>query len=327
MSLDTDAGKASVSQACRLFQVSRQAYYQAKAGSGPRPSRLRLVEAREFSQREVGPPTASPDPDPVEAAPHPVAPPSDVTRYTPTGILKEAIQRIADAHPAWGVRKVWATLRRRPYELRVGRRRAYALMKAMGLTLPPDRKPRNRLTYGHVVVEEPNRRWATDLTTTWTAQHGLVAILIVIDCGCRSVLQAVVSKCQESPAVLAPVRHALAAEFGSAAAVPDGLELRTDHGPQYTGADCDDLCRDWALDHTFAPVGRPTGNAVAERVIRTLKEECIWLADWNTIEHLQAAIDAWLWEYNNERPHQALDWQTPAERRQERLVGSVRVAA
>jgi hypothetical protein len=34
---------------------------------------------------------------------------------------------------------------------------------------------------------------------------------------------------------------------------------------------------------TFAPVGRPTGNAVAERTIRTMKEECVWLADWRGI--------------------------------------------
>jgi hypothetical protein len=60
---------------------------------------------------------------------------------------------------------------------------------------------------------------------------------------------------------------------------PSPQELRTDHGPQYTAEDCVDLCRAWRLDHTFAPVGRPTGNSVAERLIRTMKEECIWLRD------------------------------------------------
>jgi transposase InsO family protein len=46
--------------------------------------------------------------------------------------------------------------------------------------------------------------------------------------------------------------------------VPDGFEIRTDHGPQYTGATCDEFSTDWNVDQTFAPVGRPTGNAVAE---------------------------------------------------------------
>lgn len=75
--------------------------------------------------------------------------------------------------------------------------------------------------------------------------------------------------------MLAPVRQALVHAFGDAGQVPMGLELRTDHGPQYTGTDCADLCREWGIDHTFAPVGRPTGNAVTERFIRTLKEELI----------------------------------------------------
>ena len=71
------------------------------------------------------------------------------------------------------------------------------------------------------------------------------------------------------------------------------------------------LMKDMGL--TFAPVGRPTGNSVTERVIRTMKEECIWLRDWNSIAELQAALDAWRIEYNERRPHQSLKWSTPSE--------------
>ena len=126
--------------------------------------------------------------------------------------------------------------------------------------------------------------------------------------------------------MLGPARRALAVELGTANTVPGGLELRTDHGPQYTGSDCVTLRDDWGLDQPFAPVGRPTGNSVAERVIRALEEECVWLEDWDSIEHLQAAIDAWKRQYDHSRPHQALDGQPPAERRHERL-GDQRLAA
>lgn len=44
-----------------------------------------------------------------------------------------------------------------------------------------------------------------------------------------------------------------------------GVELRTDDGLQYIGADGAALCTRWCLEHTYAPVGRPTGNAVAKR--------------------------------------------------------------
>ena len=142
----------------------------------------------------------------------------------------------------------------------------------------------------------------------------------MIDCGCRSLLELRASKSQESPAILAAVGAALCDNFDSPANVPEGLGLRTDHGPQYTGADCQELCIRWNLDHTLAPVGRPTGNAVAERVIRTMKEECIWLRDWTSLVELQAALDAWRVVYNDQRPHQSLKWSTPSEVRASHAV-------
>jgi hypothetical protein len=84
-------------------------------------------------------------------------------------------------------------------------------------------------------------------------------------------------------------------------------------GSVYTGADCERLCSDWNMKHTFAPGGRPTGNAVAERVIQTLKIELIWTRDWETIDELREAVAAWRKFYNNHRPHESLNWLTPAE--------------
>ena len=111
--------------------------------------------------------------------------------------------------------------------------------------------------------------------------------------------------------MLAPVREACLKAFGQPDYVPHDMELRTDHGTQYTAADCRDFCQERHLDHTFAPVGRPTGNAVAEQLIQTLKVECIWLKDWESRAELQAALDIWRQTYNTRRPHQALGWRTP----------------
>ncbi len=164
-------------------------------------------------------------------------------------------------------------------------------------------------------------QYGGEVTTVWTKRDGLVAVMPVIDCGDRVLLACDVSKSQESSAVLAPLGRALRAAFGCPAGVPDGFEVRTDHGPQYTGGDCEELSIVWKFDHTFAPVGRPTGNAVAERVIQTLKVELIWTRDWESIEELHNAIQAWLQAYNSERPHQALAWATPLERRAQNLSG------
>jgi len=73
-------------------------------------------------------------------------------------------------------------------------------------------------------------------------------------------------------------------------------------------------------------VGRPTGNAVAERFIATLKIELLWTRDWESIEELRSAVREWLRSYNYERPHQALNDCTPAEKREKNL-GCERFAA
>jgi putative transposase len=154
-----------------------------------------------------------------------------------------------------------------------------------------------------------------------------VAAVPTIDCACRSVHGLTVDKDQHSPAVLASAEQALKEAFGEPKYVPFGVELRTDHGPQYTGADCAALVAKWNLLHTFAPVGRPTGNAVAERVIRTMKEEVVWLQDWDSADQLREPLLAWQVRYNTQRPHQALGWRTPAEYRAEKLSLAVEVAA
>jgi transposase InsO family protein len=286
---ETIAGKASVKLMCETFSLSRAAYY---------------AEAR----RQRG--------EVVEKAANVVVLPKK-PRYTSAEVVLLRIREVLarEACVAWGVRKVWATLRREG--VKVSRKRVHAIMRAHGLVLARDREP-GESTRGHVLVPEPNRRLATDMTTVWTRRDGVVALVPTIDCGDRTaVIEVTVD--QHGSAILASVECKLVEAFGAPANVPEGVELRTDHGPQYTGVDCDALCTRWRIAHTYAPVGRPTGNAVVERFIRTLKEELIWLRDWNSADELRAAVATWLEHYHHQRPHQALNWQTPMERRAERL--------
>lgn len=312
MSRATSRGVAPVLLTCEAFGMSRQAYYAARQREreATQPDECsREPASGEHSDRSVRVSGADPRPG----------------AWATTEELLVAIRAIVEDHPAWGVRKVWATLRRRGQ--RAGCKRIWSIMKTAGLTLEPIAVRESPGRYGHVSVPESNRRWASDLTTVWTKEDGVVAVVPVIDCGDRVALACDVTKSQESGPVLAPLERALVEKFGSRDHVPAGLELRTDHGPQYTGADCEDLCRRWDLDHTLAPVGRPTGNAVAERFIQTLKIEVIWTRDWTSLEELQAAIDDWLVTYNSHRPHQAMNWLTPDEKRASNLGLEVEAAA
>ena len=294
---DTIAGTASVKLVCETFSLSRAAYY---------------ADARRQRGELVG------KTDNVVALPK-------RPRFTSAEVVLLRIREVLarEACAAWGVRKVWATLKREG--LKVSRKRVHAIMRAHGLVLARDREP-GEPARGHVVVPEPDRRLATDMTTVWTRRDGVVALVPTIDCGDRTAVVEVTVD-QHGPAVLASVEAKLVAAFGAPVNVPEGVELRTDHGPQYTGADCEALCTRWHLAHTYAPVGRPTGNAVVERFIRTLKEELIWLRDWESADELRTAVATWLHHYLHHRPHQALNWQTPIERRAERLAARLVHAA
>lgn len=57
----------------------------------------------------------------------------------------------------------------------------------------------------------------------------------------------------------------------------------------------------------------------------TLKVELLWAQAWRNIAELRAAACEWVDQHNTERPHQALGWQTPAERRAKNL--STEIAA
>jgi putative transposase len=285
MSLRTLAGIAQVRHLCAAFDFSRAALY--KAAAEPERPRERVVRAHA--------PLVADD------------------------VLLDRIQSLTAEHPGLGYRKIWALLRREGK--RVGRRRVWAMMHAAGLTFAPNAR-RSEPRRGSVVAEFPNRRWSSDMTTTWTRKDGWVAITPVIDNGCRTLFPIGVSKAQDAAAILAPTTIALTEAFGDPRQVPDGLEYRTDHGSVFTGADCAELCALWNLDHTFSPVGRPTGNAVAERIIQTMKIELLWTRDWEDRHEVATALELWRQFYNHERPHEALNWQTPAERRAQHLAGN-----
>jgi putative transposase len=58
--------------------------------------------------------------------------------------------------------------------------------------------------------------------------------------------------------------------------------------------------------------GRATDNARTERFFRSLKYEKLYIMEYNTVAEVKSAITLFVDEYNNERPHQSIDYQHPA---------------
>jgi putative transposase len=63
----------------------------------------------------------------------------------------------------------------------------------------------------------------------------------------------------------------------------------------------------------FSRPGKPSDNAFIEAFNSRFRQECLNQHWFLSLEDAQEKIEAWRIEYNSERPHSALDYQTPNE--------------
>jgi len=105
--------------------------------------------------------------------------------------------------------------------------------------------------------------------------------------------------------------------FGAfAKGVAAGLRIRHDHGSQYMSAVFQDELAFLGAESSPAFVRAPEGNGCAERFIRTLKENLLWVQTFDTVEQLRLALLAFRETYNTTWLIQRLGYQTPAAARQ-----------
>ena len=88
----------------------------------------------------------------------------------------------------------------------------------------------------------------------------------------------------------------------------------SDQGGQYAATDYTDLLKNEDVQISMSAVGQPTENALAERFIRTVKEEHVDYTEYTDFNDAFEQLAYWLEvEYMTERIHSALDYLTPAE--------------
>ena len=109
------------------------------------------------------------------------------------------------------------------------------------------------------------------------------------------------------------LEHALISGFGTLGKVTREFLLRSDNGLVFTSRRYTALVRSYGLKQEFITPHCPQQNGMVERVIRTLKEQCIHRQRFDSIQHAIRAMGDWISFYNTRRRHQALDMKTPAE--------------
>ena len=92
-----------------------------------------------------------------------------------------------------------------------------------------------------------------------------------------------------------------------------GLKLRHDHGSNYMSGDFQDEIECVGIEASPSFVREPEGNGVAERFIRTLKENLLWVRTFDTIEELRAALVEFAHHYNKTWLVARHGYRTPAQ--------------
>ena len=163
------------------------------------------------------------------------------------------------------------------------------------------------------VAGTPNERWSTDMARVWAGKDGWATLALVMDCHTRELLGWQLSRSGKASTVAAALEHALIARFGSLDRVETPFLLRSDNGLVFTSRKYTALVRSYGLRQEFITPHCPQQNGMMERLIRSLKEQCVHRQRFESLAHASRAIGDWIQFYNHRRPHQALDMRTPTE--------------
>jgi transposase InsO family protein len=279
---------------CRIFGLARSTAYYLKARQAVPPEERPMPRKR-------GPVGAATDAD-----------------------LVGHIRRVLAEGPfhGEGYRKVWARLRHQG--IRTASERVRRLMREHHLQAP--RRGGNahgpKAHDGVIITEEPDTMWGTDMTTTVTTEQGLVHVFVAVDhytCECVGLHAA---KSGDRFEALEPLRQGVREHFGGfEAQVAEGLAIRHDHGSNYLSDDFQRELRFLGMASSPSFVREPEGNGCAERFIRTLKEQLLWLRTFATVAELTEALQEFKRTYNERWLIGRHGHRTPSQVRRDFISG------
>ena len=224
--------------------------------------------------------------------------------------LKRRIDEIYTAHPFYGSRKITAVLRQ---ERSVNRKAVQRHMREMGLVaIYPgpnlSQRARNHLVFPYLLrrrtITQPNEVWGIDITYV-RLRAGWLYLVAVLDWFSRYVLSWELDQTLEMPFVVSAVQCALA--------VATLQIFNSDQGSHFTSPQYIGLLQNAGVQISMDGRGRALDNIVTERLWRTVKYEEIYLHDYDTPREARQGLTRYFQFYCHERPHQALEYRTPAQ--------------
>ena len=213
--------------------------------------------------------------------------------------------------PFYGSRRMKAWLGRNG--MPVSRKRVQRLMRIMGLRAIYRRPRTSRRSPEHPVypyllrnarVTRPNQVWAADITYLPMAL-GFLYLVAVMDWYSRYVVAWRLSNTLDAGFCTEALTEALARGRPEV--------FNTDQGSQFSSREFTQVLQDRGVKISMDGKGRYADNIFVERLWRTVKYEEVYLKAYACATEARRELGAYFRFYNNQRPHQALSYRTPAE--------------
>ena len=225
--------------------------------------------------------------------------------------LMALIDRQYTARPFYGSRRMTAWLRSQGHE--VNRKRVQRLLGVMGLEAIHPRPRRRGDGQPHrvfpyllrgVTVERADQVWSADITYL-PLSGGFMYLAATIDWFSRYVVAWWLSNTLDGAFCQDMLEEALGRGKPEV--------FNTDQGVQFTAGAWTGRLERAGVAVSMDGRGRCLDNVFVERLWRSVKYEDVYLKGYERVPELEGGLRAYFGFYNTERPHQSLDYRTPAE--------------
>ncbi|HED1244715.1 TPA: IS3 family transposase [Enterobacter bugandensis] len=222
--------------------------------------------------------------------------------------LTQRIREIAEARVRYGCQRIHILLRREGWL--INHKKTHRIYCLEGLNLRTKR-PRRHVTARHrrvrPEVSAVDQCWSMDFVADNLFNGRRIRALAIVDNFSRECLAIQVGQGLRGEDVVVVMERLKQMKRR----VP--LRLQTDNGSEFISKSLDRWAYENKVTMDFSRPGKPTDNALVESFNGSLRDECLNVHWFLSLEDAQEKIECWRQEYNQQRPHSSLNNLTPEE--------------
>ncbi len=222
--------------------------------------------------------------------------------------IRKRIHEIAETRVRYGYKRIYVLLRREGWH--VNHKKVYRIYREEGLNLR-SKRPRRRVSAAcretRPVVSNIDETWSMDFVADSLFNGRRIRALTIVDNFSRECLAIHVDHSIKADKVVG-VMQALKHFVGK---VPGRIQV--DNGSEFISKALDKWAYENRVVLDFSRPGKPTDNAYIESFNGSFRDECLNTHWFLSLDDAREKIEAWRRDYNEFRPHSALDNMTPEE--------------